>query len=193
MWAPTPDEWQQLEPLVDALLDADAGARQALLERSFSSTPELRAWAERLVAGASDPSWMNAVSPALVSGAFGTGGVLPPGANPVQAGTRIGPFLLVREIGRGGMGLVFLAERDAGTFKQRVALKVVASAPVSAELQRRVLAEQHALARLEHPNVARIVDGGVQDGRSWFAMEYVDGERIDTWCDTRRLDLRVRA
>ena len=189
MWAPTPDEWQRLEPLVDELLDADPGARQALLDRSFSTSPELRAWAERMIAGASDQDWMAQMSPALVSGAFRvadrSNDVLPPGA-------RVGPFRLVREIGRGGMGRVYLAERDQGTFAQRVALKVIASARRSGELQRRFLAEQRALARLDHPNVARIVDGGVHDDVPWFAMEYVDGLRIDDWCDAQRRTVRAR-
>lgn len=189
MWAPTPDEWQRLEPLVDELLDAAPGARQALLDRSFSTSPELRAWAERLVEGASDDGWLTHVSPALVSGAFRSTDAA---NDPLQPGTRIGPFRLEREIGRGGMGRVYLAQRDEGTFAQRVALKVIASTRMSPELQRRFLAEQRALARLDHPNVARIVDGGVHDGVPWFAMEYVDGVRLDEWCDTQHLDLRAR-
>ncbi len=192
MWTPSPEEWNRLEPLVDELLELAPDARQALIERSFSTTPELRDWVERLVAGASDASWLRQVSPSLVSGAFdddaaGTGAPI------IGPGALVGPFRLVRELGRGGMGQVFLAEREGATFAQRVALKVVAGARVSEGMRRRFVAEQRALARLEHPNVARLVDGGIRDdGLPWLAMEYVEGERIDHWCDERRLPVRAR-
>jgi len=192
MWTPSPEDWSRLEPLVDELLDLEPGARQALIERSFSSTPELREWAQRLVAGASDESWLRQVPPSLVSGAFADD-AMEAGAPSIGPGTRVGPFRIVRELGRGGMGVVFLAERDATSFTQRVALKVVPGARVSASMRRRFESEQRALARLEHPNVARLVDGGIRDdGLPWFAMEYVEGERIDSWCDRRHLPVRAR-
>ena len=80
-------------------------------------------------------------------------------------GARVGPYRIVREIARGGMGAVYLAERADGQFEQRVALKVVKRGMDSDEIHRRFLAERQILARLEHPDIARLLDGGVTDGR----------------------------
>jgi tetratricopeptide (TPR) repeat protein len=98
----------------------------------------------------------------------------------------------VREIGRGGMGAVFLAERDDGQFDQRVALKLVRHMG-AVDLVPRFLEERRILARLEHPRIARLVDGGVTgDGVPWFAMEFVDGQPIDRYCDARALSITQR-
>ena len=108
-------------------------------------------------------------------------------------GARIGAYVLLREIGAGGMGRVFLARRADGQFAQEVALKLIRSEFTSAELQRRFLRERETLARLAHPNIATLHDGGVADDESpYFTMEFVEGERIDRWCDARRLDVRGR-
>lgn len=188
MWSPSPDEWNRIEPLVDQLLELDRSERRAFIDRSFSASPEIKAWVERLLDGADDEEFLAAVNPSIVSGALGARDDAP-----TAAGATFGPFRIVRELGRGGMGQVFLAERAHGTFAQRVALKVVSGAIVSESMRRRFLAEQQALARLEHPNVARLVDGGIRaDGLPWFAMEYVDGKRIDEWCDARKLDVPAR-
>jgi serine/threonine-protein kinase len=108
---------------------------------------------------------------------------------------RVGPFRIVRELGRGGMGTVFLAERDDGQFEHRVALKVIrhrdsADGP---DLVPRFLEERRILARLEHPSIAHLVDGGItDDGTPWFAMEYVAGEAVDHYCDARELTVDQR-
>ena len=189
MWSPSPDEWNRIEPLVDQLLTLPPEERTPFIDEHLSSSRELKEWVERLVDGAADPDWLVAVSPALVSGALGA----PRPHSVVEDGATIGPFRVIREIGRGGSGRVYHAERAFGTFTQRVALKVVPSALGSASLRRRFMVEQKLLARLEHPNVARLVDAGVRDdGLPWFAMEFVDGLRIDQWCDQQRLDTAHR-
>ncbi|HEX7977111.1 MAG TPA: serine/threonine-protein kinase, partial [Gemmatimonadaceae bacterium] len=110
-----------------------------------------------------------------------------------EAPERVGPFRIVREIGRGGMGTVFLAERDDGQFEQRVALKLVRPIGRTDALVERFLAERRILARLRHPRIATLIDGGVMDdGTPWFAMEYVDGERLDSWCDAQKLPIAQR-
>jgi serine/threonine-protein kinase len=194
VWSPSPNEWKRVEPLIDQLIDAEPEARQQLIEQSLStSSPDLKAWVERLIRGADDERWLTSVSPALVSEAFALPSADDGTASPAKPGARFGPFRIVREIGQGGMGQVLLAERDDGAFAQRVALKVIASGIATESMRRRFVAEQRALARLDHPNVARIVDGGIRDdGLPWFAMEYVDGVRIDEWCDARRLGVRAR-
>jgi serine/threonine protein kinase/tetratricopeptide (TPR) repeat protein len=106
---------------------------------------------------------------------------------------RVGPFRVVREIGRGGMGVVYLAERAEGGFSQFVALKIAAPGAASDALARRFERERQIVASLDHPHIARLVDGGrTDDGRPYFAMEFVDGERIDAHADGLRLDVDAR-
>ncbi len=109
------------------------------------------------------------------------------------AGVVFGPFKLVHSIGRGGMGEVFLAERCSGGFEQQVALKRVRYETLSPGLIERFLRERQLLARLSHPNIARLIDGGLSDdGQPWLAMEFVDGERITDWANSRQLDVPAR-
>jgi serine/threonine-protein kinase len=106
---------------------------------------------------------------------------------------RIGAYRLVRELGRGGMGVVYLAERDDGQFTRRVALKLLRASPDAEELHRRFIAERQILASLVHPNIAQLLDGGVTDGRlPYLVMEYVDGLPITTYCDRQRLTIDDR-
>jgi serine/threonine-protein kinase len=108
-------------------------------------------------------------------------------------GARIGAWRIIRLLGEGGMGAVYEAVRDDAGFTKRAALKMVARGPADSALIPRFEAERRILARLEHRNIAALLDGGVDDeGRPWFALEYVEGERIDRWCDARGLDLRAR-
>jgi serine/threonine-protein kinase len=108
-------------------------------------------------------------------------------------GERVGPFRIQRELSRGGMGVVYLADRDDGEFAQRVALKWMSGArdrEVAESLFRR---ERDILASLEHPGIARLIDGGrSSDGMLWFAMEFVEGEPIDGWCEARVLSVPRR-
>jgi len=106
---------------------------------------------------------------------------------------RIGAYRVIRELGRGGMGEVYLAERADGHFEQRVAIKLIDESRDDDPQHRRFLAERQILADLVHPNIARLLDGGVvDDGRPYLVMEYVDGQPITDWCDQRRLSLRSR-
>lgn len=108
-------------------------------------------------------------------------------------GVRLGPFRTLERIGQGGMGVVYRAEREEGGFEQTVAIKLIRRGFDFDEVHKRFLRERRILARLNHPNLARLIDGGVtDDGRPWFALEYVHGESILTWCDHRRLDVRGR-
>ena len=110
-----------------------------------------------------------------------------------SSGDHIGNWRLVRLLGEGGMGAVYEAVRDDAGFTKRAALKVLARGGADRTLVPRFEAERRILARLEHRNIAALLDGGLDgDGRPWFALEYVDGQRIDHWCDVRGLDLRAR-
>ena len=110
-----------------------------------------------------------------------------------DSGAIVGRYRLIREIGRGGMGSVWLAERADGQFEQQVALKLVRRGMDSDEILARFLSERQILAGLEHPNIARLLDGGVSDGgRPYFVMEHVAGTPITAFCDERRLDVATR-
>ena len=104
-----------------------------------------------------------------------------------------GPFRAVRELGRGGMAVVYLGERVEGGFEQQVALKVVSVQGDNSVRRDLFRQERQLLARLVHPNIARLLDGGrLEDGRLWFALDRVEGERIDRWCHSRQLGVDAR-
>lgn len=108
-------------------------------------------------------------------------------------GRRLGHFEILREIGRGGMGTVYLARRVDGLFEQQVAIKVVTPSIAGPEVIRRFQQEREILASLDHPNIARLHDGGTtEEGWPYFVMEYVEGRPIDEWCDQRRLNVSDR-
>ncbi|MEM7586423.1 MAG: serine/threonine-protein kinase [Acidobacteriota bacterium] len=109
------------------------------------------------------------------------------------AGQRIGPHRLLREIGRGGMGTIYLAERDDGQYREEVAIKLIRRGMDSDGFVRRFRQERQILASLHHPNIARVLDGGLTElGLPYFVMEYIDGQPIDRYCDARRLSLTQR-
>lgn len=109
-----------------------------------------------------------------------------------RAGQRIGPYTLLSVIAEGGFGVVWLAERRH-PFEQRVAIKVVKQGMDSKEVLARFERERRALAILDHPGIARVIDGGpMENGRPYFVMEYVDGKPITTFCDIRRMSQRER-
>ncbi len=108
-------------------------------------------------------------------------------------GARLGPFRVRERIGRGGMGVVYRGEREGADFRQQVAIKLIRRGFDFDDVERRFLRERRILARLDHPNLARFIDGGVApDGRPWFALEHVRGRAIDAWCDEQRLPIRSR-
>jgi eukaryotic-like serine/threonine-protein kinase len=106
---------------------------------------------------------------------------------------RFGAYRVLRELGRGGMGVVYLAERDDGQYRQRVAVKLLRASPDAEELRKRFLAERQILASLKHAGIAQLLDGGIADGQLPFlVMEYVDGVPITTYCDRRKLGIEAR-
>ncbi|MEO6076894.1 MAG: serine/threonine-protein kinase [Dokdonella sp.] len=108
-------------------------------------------------------------------------------------GELLGPFRIVDRIGRGGMGIVYRGVREGADFAQEVAIKLIRRGYDFDDVHARFLRERRILARLSHPNLARFIDGGVTDeGRPWFALEFVDGQPITTWCDRHQLDIRAR-
>jgi TolB-like protein len=184
-----PVRWETAVRLFEEVADLGDDARAARLAEA-TSDPEIRAAVERLVAAdrAATPV-LDATPGELAAAARGAGELDDAGL----AGARVGAWRIVREIGRGGMGAVYLAERADGEYEKRAALKVVKRGMDTDEVLRRFRRERQILASLEHPNIARLLDGGVApDGRPFLVMEHVDGERIDRYADARRLGVDAR-
>ena len=107
-----------------------------------------------------------------------------------MTGRRLSGYTLIRQIGCGGMGWVYLAERSDGAFHKQVAVKIVLP---SRGVLERFRHERDILASLDHPNIARLMDGGVtEDGWPYFVMEYIEGKPIDAWCEERKLSVSQR-
>lgn len=191
----TSSRWRHVRDLFDAALKTDAGKREAFLDEACSDDPQLRADLRSLLeahqgSGPIDDLAAGFMDPLLSQLREGTQVADGPGP-----GERVGRFRLVERVASGGMGAVYLAERDDEQLQQRVALKLVRTGLHSDDLQRRFLTERQILAQLDHPNIARLVDGGVSDaGQPYLAMEYVEGVPIDRFCDDNRMavDQRLR-
>lgn len=184
-----PDRFQRLDALFHEALEQPPGQRAAFLEERCSGDPDLRREIAAMLSGQEAAvSWFDAWEgglaasmPAEVEG------------QPGPENARVGAYRIVREIGRGGMGAVYLAERADGQFEQQVALKLMRFGLESDHAVRRFLAERQILSRLQHPGIARLLDGGAAaDQRPYFAMEYIDGAPISRYCDERRLPVRER-
>lgn len=109
------------------------------------------------------------------------------------AGRRIGPYRVLRPLGQGGMGSVWLAERTDGLFARKVALKLLHTSLMNAAMSERFMRERAILARLDHPHIARLLDAGIaEDGQPYIALEHVEGIALDTYCESNRLSLDAR-
>ena len=183
------DEWLKVEELLNAALELEPGARRKLLDEAGARAPELRREVESLLACEEEAGgFLDAPALSLSADFFADGD----GAE-ARAGQTVGHYRIKREIGRGGMGVVYLAERADGEFEQQVALKVVRRSFADSDLARRFRRERQILATLNHPNIARLLDGGVSaDGEPYIVMEYVEGARIDEHCERQELSVRAR-
>ena len=176
-------------------MDVPPARRSEVLNEACAGDPELRAEVERLLGEASDASgFLEAPAVEQITLAPGdlTAGVLAP-VGDALLGQRIGAYRIDAEVGRGGMGTVYRAVREDGAFLQEVALKVVNRGLDAPELFDRFRRERQILAMLNHPNIARILDGGsIPDGRPFYAMEFVEGEPVTQYCYSRKLSLHDR-
>jgi len=182
------DLQKEVEALFEKALDLAPAERTAFLNAIRARDPALyQELASLLEALEDDPGFFDRLSDTFVSPIISHFDGEPP------APDHVGAYRIVREVGRGGMSTVYLAERADGQFEQQVALKLVrAGLDQAARLQHLVI-ERQILASLNHPNIARLYDGGVTpDGRPYLVMEYVEGESIDRYCDARCLSLADR-
>jgi len=190
-----PQRWRELEGLLDQVFELPEADRSGFLERACSGDPELRAELEGLLAADALPRGLLETPGALLAGTLAEGAAreLQDAEGRFMEGRHVGPFRLLREIGHGGMGTVYLAERADGLYEQRVAIKLLRHGLDSQAGRARFLRERRVLARLEHAHIARLLDGGVsEDGRPYFAMEYVEGQPIDAWAEAQGLELEPR-
>lgn len=181
-----PDRWEILSNLLGDILEAPPEQRDALIVDAGKTDESLSHELREL---------LEAYDEADREGRFESGvGDLVSEVFPEQeASLLIGPYKLQREVGRGGMGSVWLAERADGLYEQQVAVKLMHAGVLSEERRRRFKAERRILARLNHPNIARILDGGVSEsGRPYLVMEYVEGTPLTEYCAVHKLGVHSR-
>ena len=182
---PQPPDRQRLKEVFALALEQPEDGRERFLD-SVCDDPALRREVETLLAAHGDPHPIIERNDFAASSLIGA-----PGAG--YEGRLFGHYRVLSELGRGGMGTVYLAERSDGEFEQRVALKVVRRSFADSDLRRRFRRERQILASLNHPNIARLFDGGVsEDGEPYLVMEYVEGSRIDDYCEERGLSVEGR-
>ena len=180
-------QFARLRQLYDQALGVDPSMRDSWLDQQCGGDETLRSKLREMLTA-------HQASFAPSAGAEMPQPTAPTAKQPPLSGSpMVGPYRLLRELGHGGFGVVYLAVRDDGTFRKEVALKLLLRDKVSTEFVQRFRQERQVLASLDHPNIARILDGGdAPDGSPYYVMEYVEGLPIDKYCDSRRLPLNER-
>src|SRR6266851_1591793 len=166
------ETWSRVKDLLDACLDRDRSEWPAYLDEACRGDAELREEVESLLASHEQ------------AGDF----IAQPVLRESFVGSRLGHWKIVADIGEGGMSRVCLAERDDGQFQQRAAVKILKRGMDTDLILRHFQMERQILAGMRHPNVARLLDGGVTpDGRPFFVMEHIEGSPIDEYADAKKL------
>jgi eukaryotic-like serine/threonine-protein kinase len=179
----TPERYQQIKQLFQAALGIDTGERRAFLDAACAGEPMLRSELEKMLAAHEQadgfieaPAFQSAVRLLIADDSASV------------RGRHIGTYRVVREIGQGGMGAVYLAERADEQYQKQVAIKLVRRGLDTEDIIRRFLAERQILANLNHPNIARLLDGGTtEEGLPYFVMDYVEGLPLSEYCDQNKL------
>ena len=178
----TPEQWHRVRPILESALELDRANRRAFLEGACADS-YLRREVESLIAS-HEQAGTDVLDP-------GSPLTLCPDERSsfrLRPGKRIGAFEIIEELAVGGMGAVYRAVRADGEYKQQVALKIVRSELGAEFTATRFRNERQILASLDHPNIAKILDGGTTgEGVPYFVMELVEGQRIDDYCDERKL------
>lgn len=175
--------WQRINAILEQVLDQPAEQRERLVRDACGDDPALIAEILELLRHDLDETAIRGRMRSAMDEL-----VRDMGERASLIGTRIGPFVLTREIARGGMGQVFEARREDDDFEQTVAIKILPGHRLSDEARLRFAAERRILAGLNHPNIAQLIDGGtLDDGMPYIVMEYVDGVRIDRYCREQKL------
>lgn len=184
-----PEKWGRIKELFGLALEREPDQRAGFLEEACRGDPTLRSEVESLLASyhASRPSAGRANPSSYPTVTTATE------AADIMAGQRIGAYQVTREIGHGGMAIVYLAVRADDQYRKRVAIKVVGPGLSGEEILQRFRNERQTLAALDHSNIVKLLDGGsTEEGQPYLVMEYVEGMRIDEYCDGRRLTITER-
>jgi eukaryotic-like serine/threonine-protein kinase len=181
----TPERWQQINELLDDVLERQPGERMLVLARACAGDPLLQREVESLLAAADQVGGFMETPPAQAGDLFDRGQPL--------AGQMIGRYRVLRELGRGGMGVVYLAARADEQFIKFVAIKIVSLGANRDETLQRFRQERQILANLEHANICRLLDGGTtEQGSPYVVMEYIAGTPITEYCDRNKLSITER-
>jgi serine/threonine protein kinase len=174
------ERFRQIRNLFEAALERPSDARNSFLQEACHNDEELLIEVGRLLVAHGEPTaWID-------SSVLGQ-------ARPRLEGRQVGAYEILRQLGEGGMGTVYLATRSDDPDRAMVALKVVRPEVLAEEVLRRFKREREILESLDHPNIARVLDGGTtDDGLPYFVMDYVDGQPIDAYCDRNELDFNAR-
>ena len=183
--------WQKLKSiLADALEHETPAERTAALTRLCANDSDLLKDAESLL-GEAETLLRDPADPMEECAEDAAGEI--PREEVSEIGHRVGAYVLIREVGHGGMGTVYLAARADGYFEKQVAIKVLRGELSNSDIVRRFRSEREVLARLDHPNIARLIDAGSrEDGSPYFVMDYVEGEPITTFVLRKRLTIAAR-
>jgi non-specific serine/threonine protein kinase/serine/threonine-protein kinase len=177
----TPEMWARVRALVEAAMSLPPGERTAYLSAQ-APVKEIRDEAEQLLGFEHEAGEIFSTEPRQPN-------LTTAKTEPSLAGRLLGDYRLIEEIGSGGMGAVYLAERADGAYQQRVALKILQEGIFTPRLVERFEEERQIMARLSHPGIARLLDGGVTpEGRPFLVLEYVEGRPIDQFCEEEKLD-----
>lgn len=174
--------WQQLWKLFDQALEQNPAQREAWVDAACSGDADMAAEVKRLIAAAALQGAILDHPPATISE-----------SDTLQPGDCIDRYRIISGLGQGGMGSVYLVERIDGEFRQQAALKVIAPGHAHPVLVERFRRERQIMASLDHPGIARLLDGGhTQNGWPYLVMDYVEGEPIDAYCQRLQLGLSER-
>jgi serine/threonine protein kinase len=177
----SPERWIEIKRIFNEVVDLPAAEQEVFLDAACSDE-QMRGEVERMLAA--DLAPLLEESPLSLFAARGPA---------YASGRKIGRYRLLHEVGRGGMGAVFAAVRDDGQFEQKVAVKLIKSGLNTETIDRRFRHERQILASLEHPNIARLLDGGMsEDGVPFYVMEFVEGMPLDEYCRVRELGAEER-
>ncbi|MDQ3627077.1 MAG: serine/threonine-protein kinase [Verrucomicrobiota bacterium] len=181
------ERWERVAELFDAAVTLAKPERTKFLEQECADDPELRAEIESLLAADEEDSEFMEDSPLEVPRELFAE------MTTELSGEKFGAYRIIREIGRGGLGTVYLGQRADEAFEKEVAIKAVRRGLDTEDILRRFRAERQILAQLDHPNIARLIDAGsTEEGRPYFVMEYVEGKPICSYCETRKLSTAER-
>src|SRR5690606_35149978 len=182
------DRWHELKDLFFAALEVPEPDRNVWLDGVVDA--DLRAEVRRLLTRDASASPLLDTSPVALAELIAPE---PEEPGPAEPGQHFGPYRVLDELGRGGMGNVYLAARMDGGFRQTVALKIIRREAGGREIRRRFEQERQILATLQHENIARLLDGGTSEsGQPYFVMERIEGMPITTYCDEHRLSVEER-